>query len=72
MYSVREMQYSRTIVLGTAILATFLELVFGSVYMAFKKAVVQDYDEYDKYRSYKKPSEYDLVNEVNGNGQRSG
>jgi Bacterial sugar transferase len=70
MYSVREMQYSRTIVLGTAILATFLELVFGSVYMAFKKAVVQDYDDYDKYKSYKKPSEYDLVNEVNGTGHR--
>ncbi len=50
MYSIREIQYSRTIVLGTALLATFLELVFGSVYMAYKKAVVQDFDAYDKYK----------------------
>src|SRR5664279_2570473 len=34
MYSFRNYDYSRTIVLGTAILATFLELVFGSIYMA--------------------------------------
>src|SRR5664280_921286 len=33
MYSIRAIEYSRTIVLGTALLATFLELVFGSVYM---------------------------------------
>ena len=41
MYSIRSYEYSRTIVLGTAILATFLELLAGTVYMAFKKAVVQ-------------------------------
>ena len=68
MYSIRAIQYSRTIVLGTALLATFLELVFGSVYMAYKKAVVQDYEDYDKYKTYKKPSEYELVKGVNGNG----
>ena len=68
MYSVRDYYYSRTIVLGTALLATFLELLFGSVYMAYKKAVVQDYEEYNKYKSYKKPSEYDLVKGTNGNG----
>ena len=54
MYSLRAYDYSRTIVLGTAILATFLELVFGSVYMAYKKAVVQDYEEYDKYKTIEK------------------
>ena len=70
MYSIRTLAYSRTVVLGTALLATFLELVFGSVYMAYKKAVVQDYEEYDKYKTYKKPSEYDLVKEVNGKGER--
>jgi lipopolysaccharide/colanic/teichoic acid biosynthesis glycosyltransferase len=70
MYSIRAIQYSRTVVLGTTILATFLELVFGSVYMAYKKAVVQDYEEYDKYKTYKKPSEYDLVKVVNGKGER--
>ena len=68
MYSARNYDYSRTIVLGTAILATFLELLFGSVYMAYKKAVVQDYEDYDKYKAYKKPSEYELVRGVNGNG----
>jgi hypothetical protein len=71
MYSIRAIEYSRTIVLGTALLATFLELFFGSIYMAYKKAVVQDYDEFDKYKTYKKPSEYDLVRGVNGHGDRN-
>jgi len=68
MYTIREYFYSRTIVLGTALLATFLEFMFGAVYIAYKKAAVQDYEEYDKYKSYTKPSEYDLVAGVNGNG----
>ena len=68
MYTVREYYYSRTIVLGTALLTTILELVFGSIFIAFKKAVVQDYEDYDKYKTYKKPSEYDLVRGVNGKG----
>jgi lipopolysaccharide/colanic/teichoic acid biosynthesis glycosyltransferase len=68
MYSIRSYDYSRTIVLGTAILATFLELLFGSVYMAYKKAVVQDYEEYEKYKIYKLPTEYELVKGINGNG----
>jgi hypothetical protein len=68
MYIIRDYYYSRTIVLGTALLATILELLFGSVYIAYKKAVVQDYEEYEKYKIYKKPSEFDLVKGVNGNG----
>jgi len=68
MYVIRDYYYSRTIVLGTALLATALELLFGSVYIAYKKAVVQDYEEYEKYKTYKKPSEYDLVKGTNGNG----
>jgi lipopolysaccharide/colanic/teichoic acid biosynthesis glycosyltransferase len=71
MYSIRAIEYSRTIVLGTALLATFLELLFGSVYIAYKKAVVQDWDEYYKDKTYK-PSEYDLVREVNGHGAENG
>jgi len=71
MYSFREYTYSRTIVLGTALVATFLELVIGSVYIAYKKASIQDYEEYEKYRSYRKPSEYDLVSEINGNGKHA-
>jgi len=66
MYSIREYYYSRTIVLGTALVTTILELLAGSLYIAIKKAVVQDYEEYDKYKTYKKPSEYDLVKNANG------
>jgi hypothetical protein len=69
MYTLRDYSYSRTIVLGTAIVATFLELMIGSVYIAYKKASVQDLEDYDKYKSYRKPSEYDLVSEINGNGK---
>jgi hypothetical protein len=68
MYLFREYSYSRTIVFGTSILATLLELLSGSAYIAYKKALVQDYEEYDKYKSYRKPSEYDLVMGTNGNG----
>jgi lipopolysaccharide/colanic/teichoic acid biosynthesis glycosyltransferase len=66
MYAIRDLDYSRTIVLGTAVGATLLELVFGAIYIAYKKAVVQDYEEFEKYTTYKKPSEYELVSEVNG------
>ncbi|MBK7712261.1 MAG: sugar transferase [Bacteroidales bacterium] len=68
MYLFREYSYSRTVVFGTALLATILELLFGSVFIAYKKALVQDYEEYDRYKTYKKPSEYDLVMGTNGNG----
>ena len=71
MYLLREYFYSRTIVFGTALLATFLELLFGSIYIAYKKALVQDYEEYEKYKTYKRPSEYDLVMGTNGNGSHS-
>ena len=70
MYTLREYSYSRMIVLGTALVATFLELATGSLYIAYKKARVQDLEEYDKYRTYRKPSEYDLVGEINGNGRQ--
>ncbi len=68
MYTIREYFYSRTIVLGTALLATILELITGAIYIAYKKAVIQEYEEYEKYKAYRKPSEYDLVKETNGNG----
>jgi len=68
MYLLREYIYSRTVVFGTAILATILELLFGSAYIAYKKALVQDYEDYDRYKVYKRPSEYDLVMGTNGNG----
>jgi lipopolysaccharide/colanic/teichoic acid biosynthesis glycosyltransferase len=71
MYAFRDLDFSRTIVLGTALVATLLELVFGSVYIAYKKASLQDYEEYDKYKKYKTPSEYELVKEINGNGKHT-
>lgn len=71
MYSIRYYSYSRTIVLGTAILATAFELIFGALYIAYKKAALQEYEEYDSYKRYKKPSEYDLVAGTNGNETNS-
>jgi len=68
MYTIRDYAYSRTVVLGTTLVATILELIFGSVFIAYKKANVRDYEEYDKYKKYKKPSEEELVNNLNGNG----
>lgn len=44
MYSIREYSYSRTIVFGTVIIATFLELLAGMAFIAVKRAVVQDSD----------------------------
>jgi len=68
MFIIRDIGYSRAIVFGTAIIATFLELLFGTLYMTYKKAAVQNYENYEEYRIYRKPSEYELVGGVNGNG----
>lgn len=68
MYAFRDLDFSRTIVLGTGIVATFLELLVGSAFIAYKKANLQDWEEYEKYKTYRKPSEYELVGGLNGNG----
>jgi len=68
MFIFRDYDYSRTVVLGTGILATILELLFGAIFIAYKKAVIQDYEDYENYKRYRKPSEYELVSGVNGNG----
>jgi len=68
MYTIRDYNYSRTIVLGTVVLATFGELVLGSIFIAYKKAKIQDYEAYGKYETYREPSEYDLVKNTNGKG----
>lgn len=68
MFIFRNYDYSRTVVLGTALIATLLELIFGAVYIAYKKAVIQDYEDYISYKSYRNPSEYELVGKTNGNG----
>ncbi len=72
MYTFRDYEYSRTVVLGTALLTTFLELVLGSLYVAYKRAWVQNPGEYEKYRKYKKPSEIELVNGTNGKHKNNG
>ncbi len=69
MYSLREYFYSRIVVLGTTVMATLLELITGAIFIAYKKAIVQDYDEYDKYKSPKKKSEFELVGKINGNSK---
>jgi hypothetical protein len=70
MYSFREYDYSRAIVLGTALAATVFELLSGAVFIAYKKAVIQDYETYEKYKTIKKRNEYELVSTVNGNRTR--
>jgi len=70
MYSFREYSYSRTVVLGTALAATFLELLIGSLFVVYKKARVIDHEDYSWYKTSKgrKKSEYELVENINGNG----
>ena len=68
MYSIRDYAYSRTVVLGTGLLATFFELFLGTLYISYKKARLQDYEDYDKYKKYRAPTEYSLVKGINGNG----
>lgn len=68
MFSIRQYDYSRTVVLGTALVATFLELVAGTLYITYKKAHVQDYESYADYKALKKKNERELVNKLNGNG----
>ena len=69
MYTVREVEYSRTVVLGTAIVATFLELVIGTLYITYKKAHIQDYENYADYKALKKKSEHELVAKADRNGK---
>jgi lipopolysaccharide/colanic/teichoic acid biosynthesis glycosyltransferase len=53
-YAFRDMGYSRTVVFGTALTATFLELVAGSLWISFSKAALQAVDP-------PKPSEREMV-----------
>lgn len=69
MYILRDYEYSRTVVLGTALVATFFELLLGISYVAYKRAKNQDPEE---FRSVRKPSEYELVSNMNGNSNGNG
>lgn len=66
MYSFREDFFSRRVVLGTAAVATLLELLAGFVYMAYRKATVHPYEVDDPDNNEKKKSEFELVKEANG------
>lgn len=73
MYSFREYEYSRRIVLGTALMATFLELVAGILYLAYKKAVIQEPELHLNGKKNGMPTEIEMVGEIgesmlNGNG----
>jgi hypothetical protein len=68
MYILRDEHFSRTIVLGTTILATIFELSAGVVYIGYKKANLLDLDNDENWENYKKTSEYELVGVLNGNG----
>lgn len=66
LFAVRDLGYSRTVVFGTALAATFLELAAGMIWLAFSKASLQDPD-------LIRPSERAMVarsHPENGNGNR--
>jgi hypothetical protein len=65
MFIFRHFDYSRTIVLGTALLSTVLEILSGTFFLAYKFAVVQVDDPHAKTKDL---SEHELVTRLNGNG----
>ncbi len=64
MYIFREYYYSRTIVLGTVGMATLLELIAGTIYLAFRKAVVQESEVIQTDDDERNLSEYEMVGET--------
>ena len=53
--------HSRLIMFGTTIMATFIELVIGTVFLAVKKAAVQDYQPRKEYEIIRKLTEEEMV-----------
>jgi len=70
MYIIREYDYSRIIVIGTVLVATIIELFFGTIYIAYKKAHIQDYENYADYSALVKKSEEELVQKAKLNGTK--
>ncbi|MBN1388358.1 MAG: sugar transferase [Bacteroidales bacterium] len=60
--------HSRLIMFGTTVLATFIELVVGTVYLAVKKASLQDYQPRKDYYTIRKLTEEDMVGQMDTNG----
>ncbi|MEA1885961.1 MAG: sugar transferase [Bacteroidota bacterium] len=59
--------HSRLVMFGTAILATFFELVVGTIFIAVKKASLQDYQPRKDYETIRKLTEEELVGETDTN-----
>jgi lipopolysaccharide/colanic/teichoic acid biosynthesis glycosyltransferase len=70
MYTIREYSYSRTVVLGTVLNATIIELIAGAAYIAYKKAHLQDYEYYADNQAATRKSEQELVEKVKLNGKK--
>jgi len=68
MYSLREYSYSRTIVLGTAGVATLFELMLGAGFLVIKRAKIQNFENTVIYNNYRKKTERELVRKANDNG----
>jgi lipopolysaccharide/colanic/teichoic acid biosynthesis glycosyltransferase len=63
----KHFEYSKTIILGTALLATMLELIVGGLFLAYKRAAYQNFEELNHLKTLGIPSEYELINGKNGN-----
>jgi lipopolysaccharide/colanic/teichoic acid biosynthesis glycosyltransferase len=70
MYLFRDNDYSRTVVFGTIILATILELITGMIYISVKRVISKDYEKFIRYYRNSKPSENELVEMINANGHQ--
>jgi len=61
MYLLREVYFSRFVVFGTVIIATAAELVIGIIFLAYKKAIIQEPELKINGKADAKPSEADMV-----------
>lgn len=59
--------HSRLVMFGTTILATFFELVVGTIFISMQKASLQDYQPRKDYETIKKMTEEELVGESDTN-----
>ncbi|HUS86677.1 MAG TPA: sugar transferase [Bacteroidales bacterium] len=64
LYVLNKSGYSRMIVLGTAGVATVLELIFGVGFLAVQKATLQDYQPLKDYDIIRQLTEQEMVGEI--------
>lgn len=57
-------RYHSSILLATALIATMLELTLGSIYVAYKRAELQNIEEVEQIRIFDRPGDTDLIGEV--------